>query len=102
MREVPLWSHLRLFNKPDNQHEIVALQRGGAFSHPTLLRTSDLVRTSIYDECSGSTKIPTHLDHISHCETAPGTNWSNICTYRVFIIILAAIRSTLKFEWEKH
>ena len=31
---------------------------------------SDLIRTSIYDKYSGSTKISTHLDHISHYKTA--------------------------------
>ena len=35
---------------------------------------------------SGSMKITTHLDHNSHCQTASGTNWSNIWTYRVFIM----------------
>ena len=34
---------------------------------------------------SGSVKYTTHLDHISHCKTASGTNWSNRLTYRVFI-----------------
>ena len=31
-------------------------------------------RTSSYGNYSGSTKITTHLDHISHCKTASGTN----------------------------
>ena len=31
-------------------------------------------------------KITTHLDHISHCQTTSGTNWSNRWTYRVSII----------------
>ena len=43
-----------------------------------------LIRTSIYDKYSGSMKITTHLDRISHCKTASGTNWSNGWTYRVF------------------
>ena len=38
----------------------------------------DLIRTSVYDKCSGSMKITTHLYHISHF-----TNWSNRWTYRV-------------------
>ena len=28
----------------------------------------------------------THLDHISHCETSPGTNWLKRWTYRVCIV----------------
>ena len=28
-------------------------------------------------------KITSHLDHISHCNTASGTNWSNRWTCRV-------------------
>jgi len=43
-------------------------------------------RTSIYDKYSGSMTITTRLDHISHCKTASGTNWSNTWTYRVCII----------------
>ena len=54
--------------------------RMGSFSSP------DFTRTSICDKCSCSTKITTHLDHISHCKTAFGTNRSNRWTYRVFII----------------
>jgi hypothetical protein len=46
----------------------------------------DFIRTGIYDEYSGLMKITTHLDHISHCKTVSGTNWSNRWTYRVFII----------------
>ena len=34
---------------------------------------------------SSSGKLTTHLDHISHCKTASGTNWSNRWTYLVFI-----------------
>jgi len=34
--------------------------------------TADLVRTNVYGKYSGSTKITTHLDHISHCKTALG------------------------------
>ena len=41
---------------------------------------------SIYDKRSGSITITTHLDRISHCETASGTNWSNRWTYRVLIM----------------
>ena len=35
---------------------------------------------------SGLMKITTHPDHMSHCDTPSGTNWSNRWTYRVFII----------------
>ena len=35
----------------------------------------DLIRTSIYDGYSGSTKITTHLDHISHWKASPGASW---------------------------
>ena len=37
----------------------------------------NLIRTSIDDKNSGSTEITTRLDHISHCKTASGTNWSS-------------------------
>jgi len=50
------------------------------------LVNEDFIRTSIYDKYSGSTKITTHLDHVSYCKTASDTNWSNRWTYRVFII----------------
>ena len=30
-------------------------------------------------------KMTTHLDYISHCKTASGTNWSSRWTYRVFM-----------------
>ena len=46
----------------------------------------DLIRTSIYDKHSGATKIAAHLDHISRCKMASGTDWSNGWTYRVFVI----------------
>ena len=36
------------------------------------------------DEYSGSIKYTTHLDHMSHGETASGTNWSNKWTYREY------------------
>ena len=45
-----------------------------------------LLWTSIYDQCSGSMKIITRLDHIGHCKTASGTDWSNRWIYRVFIV----------------
>ena len=47
---------------------------------------NDLVRKSIYDKYSGSMKTATHLDHISQCRTASGTNKSNRWTYQVLII----------------
>ena len=46
----------------------------------------NLTRKSIYDKCSCATKITTHLDHIRHCKTTPGTNWLTRWAYRVFII----------------
>ena len=45
----------------------------------------DFIRTSICDKHPGSMKSTTHLDHTSHCQTAPGTNWLQRWTYRVFI-----------------
>ena len=45
-----------------------------------------LIRTIIYDKYSGSTKITTHLDHISHRKMTSGINWSNRWTCRAFII----------------
>jgi len=50
---------------------------------PTL--SPDLIRTSVEDKYSGTTKIIKHLDHVSHCKTASGTNWSNRWTYQVLI-----------------
>ena len=47
---------------------------------------NSLIRTSVYDKFSGATKIVTHLDHISHCTTAFGTNWSNRWTHRAFLM----------------
>ena len=47
---------------------------------------ADVNRRSICDEYSGSTKISTHLDHISHREIACGTHQSKRWTYRVFVI----------------
>ena len=44
----------------------------------------DLIAASILRKYSGSMKITTHLDYISHCKTASGTNWSSRWTYRVF------------------
>ena len=38
-----------------------------------------------YDTYSGSMRITTHLDPISHFKTASGINWSNRWTYRAFI-----------------
>ena len=54
-----------------------------------ILRISsrNFIRTSICDKYSGSIKITSHLDHISHWKTASGTNWSNRWTYRVLITI---------------
>jgi len=46
----------------------------------------NLTRTSICDKYSDSVKITTHLNHISHCKTASGTNRSNRWTDRIFII----------------
>ena len=46
----------------------------------------DRIRMSIYDKYSGSMKFTTHLDQISHCKKASGTDWSNRWTYRIFII----------------
>ena len=40
----------------------------------------------LFDKYPGSTKIATHLDHISHCKPRSGTTWSNTWTYRIFII----------------
>ena len=36
-----------------------------------------VIQTNIYDKRSDSTKITTHLDHISHCKPTSGPNWSN-------------------------
>ena len=35
---------------------------------------AQVISASIYDRHSGSTKITTHLDHISYCKTESGTN----------------------------
>ena len=47
---------------------------------------TDLIQTGTYDEYSCAMKLTTRLDHISHCKTASGTNWSNRWTYRVSTI----------------
>ena len=36
-----------------------------------------LIWTSVHDKYSASTKITSQLDHVSHCELASGTNWSD-------------------------
>jgi hypothetical protein len=41
---------------------------------------------SIYDKYSGSMKITTRLNHMSHCKTASGKNRPNDWTYRVCIV----------------
>ena len=46
----------------------------------------NLTETSIFDQYSGSTKITTHLDHISDCKATPQTYWSNRWTNRISII----------------
>ena len=43
----------------------------------------DFIRTTLYNQYSGSTKITTHLDHTGHCKTTSGSNWSRRQTYRV-------------------
>ena len=47
---------------------------------------ADLTRLSIYDQYSDSTKITSHLDHVSHCTTSPVTIWLDRWTNRVFIM----------------
>ena len=41
-----------------------------------MLNSNDLIRKSVHDKFSGSTKIITHLDHIGHCKAATGKNRS--------------------------
>ena len=53
------------------KHHLLACDGGRAG-----LSLVHLIQTSIYDEYSGTMKITTHLDHISHCKTASGTNGS--------------------------
>ena len=62
----------------------------------------DLIRTSIYEKYLSLMQITTHLDHITHCKTAFGTNWSNRRTYRVFIINTHPIRSAVERIWQIH
>ena len=59
---------------------------------------TDLIRTSIYEQHSDSMKFTTHLDHISHCRTASGTNWSNRWTYPVLGIIINARRDLMPWS----
>jgi len=55
--------------------------------------TPNLIRTSICDKYSGMMKITTSLDHIGHCKTTSGTNWSNRWTYPEYSTqIFAAIK----------
>jgi hypothetical protein len=37
------------------------------------------------DYYSGSMKLTTHWDHMSHCKTASCTHWSNKWTYREYM-----------------
>ena len=55
-------------------------------ARPSPRSSPAFIGASVYDEYSGSIKITTHLGHISHCETASGTNRSNRWTQRVLII----------------
>jgi hypothetical protein len=65
------WPWLELFSVRTSENRFRC-------SLPARLRpcSRNLIRTSAYDKCSGSMKIPTHLDHISRYKTASGTNWS--------------------------
>ena len=56
-----------------------------SYALPSVFR-HDLIRTSFCDTNPGSMKIAAHLDHISHCRTASGTDWSMRCTHQAFII----------------
>jgi hypothetical protein len=56
------------------------------FARQQLPPRFDLTRTSIRDEHSGSMKITTHLNRISHCKATPGTNWSDRWTNLVFLM----------------
>ena len=57
-------------------------RRPSSRSHTFVACCVNFIRTSIYDKYSGSMKITTHLDPISHCKTLSHTNWSNRWTYR--------------------
>ena len=46
----------------------------------------NLIQMSMNDKHLGSMKMTTHLDHISRCKSASGTNQSSRRTYRVFFI----------------
>ena len=67
------WSCLRI-----NKQASPPLQR--------YLGNKNLVRAIISYKHSGSMKTTTHLDRMSHCKSASGTNWSNRWSSRVFII----------------
>ena len=54
--------------------------RGGQHEH-----VHNFIRMRICDIYSGSMKITSCRDHISHCKTASDTNWSNGWIYGVFI-----------------
>jgi hypothetical protein len=40
----------------------------------------------VYESYSASMEITTQLIHIGHCKAAPGKNWSNRWTNRVFMM----------------
>ena len=61
----------------------------------------NLIRTSICDKYSGSTKTTTRLDHISHCKTASGTNWANRWTQPRKVNIRLHEKGDSKFPWRK-
>ena len=49
------------------------------------VRSPNLIPMTIYHKYSGSMKITTHLDDISHCKTTYGTSWGNGWAHRVFV-----------------
>ena len=55
--------------------------------------TRNLIRVSIHEKISGSIKVTTHLNHISHCKTYYGKRWSNRWTYQVSL--MNAVRDSI-------
>ena len=43
---------------------------------PVVALGNDFILASIFDQYSDSIQITTHPDHVIHCKTASGTNWS--------------------------
>ena len=70
------------FDPVYNQEILKATSKGS----PWRFSRDDLIRISTHRKCLGSMNITTHLDHVSYCKTASGTNWLNRWTCLLCLI----------------